>query len=825
MANNPKREEEIKNLIRDRFFKDYDATPIIGDIDFAVTTRQSNQIKLFDREYFLWAEAKAGTKADIYASFVQLIITIGKAHTIERYLPPRFIGAFDEEKIAFIEFHNIMDVFYQNDFNWNVTPSNHETKEFRMLYQRLSEKLKERIVLFYYDKDRKELNTFIRSNFKIGEQDIRGINITRNNFMFVFQRWIQEVKPSIAVKWEDAPEASVADFFFADLISRNDYTLRGELAVVLRGDHYKILQDFLRGGTPMFSEASFNDNMAAYRSFWNKYNRPPRHEYLDIIMQRRDLLIPQNLRQYKGAYFTPPQWVQKSQEYIAAELGEDWQQNYYVWDCCAGTGNLLYGLSEPYRIWASTLDDADVQVMKERIKEKSLNLLPRHIFQFDFLNDTFDKLPETLRQIIIDPEQRKKLVIYINPPYAEAGNRNVIAGSEDSQKKKIAVKHLTYQKYLDKIGIAGRELFAQFIVRIYDEIPSSVLAQFSKLKILQAPNFRGFRKFYQAKLGSSFIVPANTFDNVNGRFPIGFFIWHLNEKEVFSHTESDVFDSNGIFIRKKHIFALDGEQSINDWIIETRKRDVKIQLGYMSCRSHDISNVNYNFIMNDKNQMKSPRGSWITDKNLTECSIYIAVCHSTVENLKDESRWLNDRDQFLYPNDGWKSDFEFQCDCLVYTLFSNFNNIQSRYGINHWIPFSEEEVGAQDSFSSHFMHDFIVGNISNDNKGRQLSISSNIVPKAQNGPVVFSTKAQAVMDAGRELWKYYHKQPNANPDASFYDIRLHFQGTKITTKGKEQMRSDSTDEQYTLLIANLREHMKVLSKKIEPKVYEYGFLK
>lgn len=106
------REEEVKNRIRDQFFQEYDATPVIGDIDFAVTLRQNEgQPEFFDREYFLWAEAKAGTKEDILASFVQLIITIGKARTHEKLLPPRFLGAFDEEKIAFIEFHNVMEVF------------------------------------------------------------------------------------------------------------------------------------------------------------------------------------------------------------------------------------------------------------------------------------------------------------------------------------------------------------------------------------------------------------------------------------------------------------------------------------------------------------------------------------------------------------------------------------------------------------------------------------------------------------------------------------------------------------------------------------------
>ena len=77
MATNKIREEEVKNKNRQEFFQDYDATPVLGDIDFAVTTKRSSEDELSDQEYFLWAEAKAGNTEDIYASFVQLIITIG----------------------------------------------------------------------------------------------------------------------------------------------------------------------------------------------------------------------------------------------------------------------------------------------------------------------------------------------------------------------------------------------------------------------------------------------------------------------------------------------------------------------------------------------------------------------------------------------------------------------------------------------------------------------------------------------------------------------------------------------------------------------------
>ena len=91
--------------------------------------------------------------------------------------------------------------------------------------------------------------------------------------------------------------------------------------------------------------------------------------------------------------------------------------------------------------------------------------------------------------------------------------------------------------------------------------------------------------------------------------------------------------------------------------------------------------------------------------------------------------------------------------------------------------------------------------------------------------VVISDEAKAVLDAGRELWRYYHKQPKANPNAAFYDIRKHFQGMKVTAKGKEMMNATSDDEGYNERLAALKAAMKELAAKIQPKVYEYGFLK
>lgn len=103
-------EEELKNKVANDYFYMYDGTRIIGKVDFCISMIQSDS-SVFEQESLLWAEAKKGS-SDIYKSIVQLILTIGKARTFDKYLPPPFIGALDADKIAFIPYNDIHDVFY-----------------------------------------------------------------------------------------------------------------------------------------------------------------------------------------------------------------------------------------------------------------------------------------------------------------------------------------------------------------------------------------------------------------------------------------------------------------------------------------------------------------------------------------------------------------------------------------------------------------------------------------------------------------------------------------------------------------------------------------
>jgi hypothetical protein len=510
--------------------------------------------------------------------------------------------------------------------------------------------------------------------------------------------------------------------------------------------------------------------------------------------------VPQNIREVKGSFFTPKIWADKSKEYLARVFGGNWQDEYFVWDCAAGTGNLLAGLSNKYNVWASDIDQGNVETMHSLIDiDENLDLLPAHVFQFDFLNDSFDKLPEGLRNIIKDPEKRKKLIVYINPPYAEAASATTKTGT-GKNKQHVAAAYSTSEKYKVLIGRAINELFANFFVKIYHKLPSAKLAAFSTLKYINSQNFVKFRDYFKAEYKNGFVCRADTFDNVNGKFPIGFLVWDFENTKEITSIDVDVYETDNNVassrLTGRKTFSANKEgRFIVDWIRKYFDKK-NTGIGYLRFQGTDFQTASNAFLTGHptENDIRESKTTNITEKNLYEICIYLAVRHCI------QPTWLNNRDQFLFPNDEYKKDTEFQHDCLVFALFHGQNKISSQYGVNHWIPFTEKDVQAQEKFESNFMSGFLNGK-------------------------TLSAEAQTVLNAGQKLWKYYHAKIKSNKtasiNASLYDIREFFQGRN----DKGTMKTKSEDETYNELIGTLREKLGILTKKIQPKMYEYGFLK
>ena len=836
------REEELKNKMSRDIFRSFDCTRIIGNIDFCVGPKNIKQVateqELFASQIsYLWAEAKKG-QTDLHDNLVQLILTIGKARTFDQHLPPKYLGAFDSNSIAFIAYNDIQEIFYLNDFNWNVRPSDHNSREFALVLDKVKTTLQEQSLIFDLEADIKQLKEFVKANFVLANLETTyKIQIDKNNFISIYNRWLLKVEPSINENWDKVKKSGIisADFYLADLLSHENKTLKEKLFVLLQQDHYKLnleinQDDVLFEAKPV----QFKDKQQAHTEFWNLYQRPPKEEYWDYIIERRDLLVPQDIRERKGSFFTPQAWVELSQKYLADSLGKDWQQEFTVWDCAAGTGNLLHGLTNKYNIWASTIDKADVDIMLERV-ENGANLLASHIFQFDFLNDNWNKLPKPLFDIINDPKKRKKLLIYINPPYAEAGTAATVSGTGTNKSGVTKGNSVYHQKYKPELKSATNEIFALFMARIYKEIPNCHLAQFSTLKFINGTNFKAFKQLFKAKFKNGFLVPANTFDNVQGDFPIGFTIWNLHSPNTIQTVCYDVYNNSGHKIGNKKFYG-SLPQSINKWIKQFDDKEGKQPnlASLMPNPSPDFQNNNFLHI--SLRQSRSHINYFLFNlTNILQGCIYFAVRYSF------ESTWLNNRDQFLYPNDSWQNDYEFQNNCLAFTLFHNKNRISCNHGVNHWIPFSEQQVNSQEKFQSNLMMDFMQGRLGkNKNHNGQLSNGNHAIKISDcchipSEPLVFSQEAQAVFEAGRELWQYYHQTIALQADnsysenaeynrkmvnASYYDIREYFQGRNKNGR----MNQKSSNPHYMELLAQLKSNMEILKGKIQLKVYQHGFL-
>lgn len=787
------REETLKSLVHEDFFSKFGYEPNIDNIDFVLTDKKSRDDLFSDGPgssyHYLWAEAKKGLH-DVFDMFTQLILTCKKTYEKADHLAPAWLGVFDEARISFVSFHDILPIFSVTDFNWNTTPSNHESKDFQKAKNTLKNLIGTKIVIYNFISDDKEIKEFIKAHFVKGSTASIKSPINKDNFVQIFMKWIKEVKPYINIskeEWIDFKKKGIldCDFYRADVMSYEGNSITEKLKIVLKNDNYKFLETI--SGRLFSSDIGFTDNGDGYTRFWNKYERPPAQEYHQFIIDRRDLLIPKNIREVKGSFFTPEACAVKSKEYLSSILGKNWQKDYYIWDCAAGTGNLLAGLTNKYNIWASDIDEGNIETIHSLIDiDDNLDLVSDHVFKFDFLNDSFDDLPEGLREIIKDDKKRKKLIVYINPPYAEATSASTVSGTGQN-KAGVATTNKMKDRYQMSIGKAANEIFSLFLARIYHEIPGCTLALFSKVKFINSQNFKTFRTFFKGEYKGGFISKADLFDNVKGQFPIGFSIWDLSGSTFPKSIKFDIFDQKS----SKTFYSTTGK-SINQWIKQF-DTDKKNAIGFVCNPAPDFVKTNQPYItIKEGDRHFNYYG--FSKKTIIEGCIYFAV------RLCIDPTWINDRDQFLFPNDKYKADKEFQNDCLIFTLFHGQNRVSINEGKNHWIPFTAKDVNAKSNFKSSYMSDYL--------KGKKLS-----------------NEAKNVFNSGKKLWKYYHSKIQNNRtaylDASFYDIREFFQGRSENGS----MKTKSTDETYNILIKTLRHDMLILAKKIQPKVYTYGFLK
>jgi hypothetical protein len=193
-------------------------------------------------------------------------------------------------------------------------------------------------------------------------------------------------------------------------------------------------------------------------------------------------------------------------------------------------------------------------------------------------------------------------------------------------------------------------------------------------------------------------------------------------------------------------------------------------------------------------------GFYITTENLWQSAIVFSVRRLI------KPTWLNDRDQFLQPTQALSE--QFKNDCLIWMLFNGSNlsasandlewNNQKWSIVNHFIPFTEQEVNAPERFESDFMVQYL-----SDKK--------------------LSPEAKAVMNEGKKLWQTYFSQTDVRTVRDELKLNRSDVGWYQVRKALEARNKDAMG--VAIDFSKFKSTYTTLGDKLRPQVYELGFLR
>lgn len=751
----------------------------------------------------IWFEAKSVHTPPVLM-FAQLLFYVRDARKKGEHIPP-FLAVIDSEKAAIMETAKALPILTDKTIKWPKSASQVDKK----VAAQAAPYIETHFVVYKLDSHEREFIDAVKTAIKAGK--LVRTPITPANLRQVFDRWVEVVGEEI----DGVSKSDYALLFFADIMHDGVKASMANLpARLLHEDGRPVF--LLNGKTYELSSEK------GYRNFWAIYHRPPEEEYRGYLLERRDSLLPLDERSFKGAFYTPLVIVDKAYDLLAKSLGPNWQKNYIVWDMCCGVGNLEVKHSNHRNVFMSTLDRADIDVMTA-----SMTCVAATKFQYDYLNDDITdagdidyslskKLPKALRQAISDANEKKKgakkILVLINPPYGETGSG---IGKGDTNKKGIEQSKINLQM---DFGYASKELFVQFLTRIQKELPNATLAMFSTLKYVVAPNFEKFRAGWQAEYLGGFAVHSKAFDGINGDFPIGFLIWDTAKKQPITSVKTEALTKTGEFVGEKVFANRAASTYLNKWIVPPQtnddlalplsnafsissnprlKKSCDEMLGYFYASNNDLQHAGQETLITSSIYTGGNGGGvYIKEENLWQVAVVFAV------RLLINHTWLNHNDQFLQP--GSRLTEEFKSDCLIYMLFSGKNLTAGCSGlewndkkwtlVNHFIPFTETEVGSTGRFQSSFMSDYIAN-------------------------LKLSHEAKTVMAEGKKIWKKYHATRLEKrirdefklnrPDAGWYQVRRAL---------KANLENEDVD------FSAFEDAFDALALKLRPKVFGLGFL-
>jgi hypothetical protein len=305
------------------------------------------------------------------------------------------VGDIDE---CFVFHTNDIQKYLSYDLDWSIAPSNAHVYNSDLVLEIANDEI---INPFIFNIDENFSFKDVADKIKDLAVNVqRLVNVTEHNIAVIYEYFCNNVvKDAKSVKPND-----LVSIFINAITDHDACFLHPKKANVLvcNGKEYAIYSN-------------------AYNSFFSYFNKNYTPQEKSNFSKISDRLIEDTNRRNKGEFYTPTTFVDKAHRMIEKALGEDWKEKFVVWDNCCGTKNLTrdYRFNELY---CSTLEQGELDQCTDYNKESTS-------FQFDFLNDSLDKLPKGLLDAL---KANKPIVFLLNPPYARNGGNGKLSGTSES---------------------------------------------------------------------------------------------------------------------------------------------------------------------------------------------------------------------------------------------------------------------------------------------------------------------------------------------------------------------------------------------------------
>ena len=537
-----------------------------------------------------------------------------------------------------------------------------------------------------------------------------------------------------------------------------------------------------------------------------------------------DRFIDDKERRSKGQFYTPKLFADYAHKMISEVLGNNWKDEYVVWDNCCGTKNLTrdYKFKELY---CSTLEKAELDISAQFNPEAES-------FVFDFLNEPIagresltgvydDKLPKGLKDALLE---NKPIVFLLNPPYSCNGN---MFGEGKGNNQTSVYSIMTKNKINGRNELHNQFLYRIILLKQHFNLTNCHIALFCKPSFLTKPSYNKFREEFlkNFKYDIGILFNAGNFAQVSAKWGISFNIWSSGEqqdKNNFVHTLVKVDDGEIKKAGEKILYNLDNKKGLMEWVYNGKQEKRTILFPSFKSRPIDlfegktgkITSDTISVIYDSMNGVGSSNVFYVGNGGgrfpITKSNFEKAVQAYFIKTASP-SGWEYDKDELSSPS---MQNNIFTNDCIVYTLFGcanislrNVNYHDKLWDIkNEFFWMSKSEI---ESLALKYDNDYCY-------KDAHSSSERFVYEKLQT--ITLSPEANAVLDKAndivRKTFKYRKQFDKEHPEYQIMNFDCGWYQIKKLCK-----------EYMPELLKEFKEVYKVLADKMRPMVYTLGFLK